>query len=143
MNSKKTQMDNDKKPTAGADSVESASQGEKEAPNNETEELFRRWPIPYALLTEMIGLQEEAETVRARRDAEQEKLNILSSAIFRLQRAAALISGAPSNAELHDIYVGFTPAGTNIKLIAAIAPQCMENAAKHEKRELTRQWAEQ
>lgn len=107
---------------------------------NTRKELFQRWPIPFDILTEIISTHDDRNIIVAEIEAAQEKLRIIDTGFDRLQRVARRMSGAPRNAILPDIFVGFVLPDTQMEQIAAVADQCMHQAAMRERQELIAAW---
>lgn len=100
-----------------------------------------RWPIPQEILIEIVAAYEELQTAQETLEMAQAAVQAKQAEIGRLQRAAWRLSKAPDDAQLVDIFVGFTPAGTPHEKIAAVSQACREHAARQERQQLAKQWS--
>jgi hypothetical protein len=107
------------------------------------EEAVRRWPVPLPVLQEMIDVNGQiAEAQEAVRIA-QEELNGRHLEMQRLRRIAAQLSGAPGDAQLLNLYVGFTEPETPMEQIDVLAEQLRPLIEQEARRQLAERWMEQ
>lgn len=113
----------------------------KDQKSNESEiDLFKRWPIPFEILTEILLTHEDRNDVIAELESIQARLSVIDAGLTRLQRIAAKMSGAPKDAILPDLYIGFVLPDTPREQLAAVAEQCMKQAGRQERQHLIAAW---